>query len=149
MNCESGTPCPGGGGGSLTRIPPGQGFWVDLLTLLLRIIVACADIKYARQDNLAVFYHAFSVMKFHGLIKKYELPLPSLPRASLLRDVSRRPACPPLAHAPRLIYLHRDALLPQRRLNLNPTNRNINQGLSDFGGLSELGRPRRELQVFA
>ena len=33
-------------------------------------------------------------------------------------------------------------LPPKRRLNPNPTNRNINQGLK-----RDLGRPRRELQV--
>jgi hypothetical protein len=71
----------------------------------------------------------------------YTYTSPSPPRVSLLRDVSRRPACPP-AQAPRSIYLHRDAPFPQGRLNPNPTNSNINQGLK-----SDLGRPRRELQV--
>ena len=75
-------------------------------------------------------------------------PHPSPPRASLLRDVSRRPACPP-AQAPRSINLHRDAPPSQAPSPKNRTNKN--QGLSDLGdlgrfdGTNDGGRPRREL----
>ena len=102
-----------------------------------------------------------------------EIPTPRLSlEVGILRDVFRRPACPP-SQAPRPTYLHREVLPPPRGPNATDEpeqksgvrarfldgqfggvgarflNGQSNRGTIDGEGLSELGRPRRERSFVA